>query len=106
MAWLPCEGVTWDEAVRRCQFLTEGGRELADVPQNIWRLPSVEEAVRSMSRHGINSGGVWEAQRATYRVRPDKESPLWNVHSQDNLLRTATETDHERAQIIVYDGKV
>lgn len=102
----PREGVTWHEAVRRCQYLTEEGRELADVPQNVWRLPTVEEAVRSMSRHGVNSGGVWNVQSATYRVRPDKESPLWNVHSQVIYWWTATEIDVEHARIIVYDGKV
>lgn len=104
----PPEGVTWQEAVKRCQFLAQDGKTLADVPQNVWRLPTVEEAVRSMARHRANSGGVWNAQTgtATYRVRPDKESPLWNVHSQVIYWWTATEIDDERAYIIVYDGKV
>ena len=104
----PREGVTWQEAVRRCQYLAQDGKTLADVPQNIWRLPSVEEAVGSMSRHTANSGGVWNTQtaKAAYRVRPDKESPLWNVHSQVIYWWTATEIDDERAYIIVYDGKV
>ena len=84
------DGVGWpreglmNEAVMRCQYLTEDGRALGDIPQNVWRLPTVEEAVRSMSRRGVNSGGTWNEQTrtATYRVRPDKESPLWNVRSQ------------------------
>ena len=102
------EGVPWQEAVRRCQYLTEDGKMLADAPQNIWRLPTVEEAVRSMSRHGVNSGGVWDAQTktATYRIRPDKESPLWNAHSQVIYWWTADEINEENAYIIVYDGKV
>ena len=81
---------------------------LSDIPQNAWRLPTVEEAVRSMSRHGVNSGGTWNEQTrtATYRVRPDKESPLWNVRSQVIYWWTATEVDGERAYIVVYDGKV
>lgn len=102
------EGVHWQEALRRCQYLMKDGQTLADVPQNVWRLPTVEEAVRSMSRHGVNSGGVWDEQTktATYRVRPDKESPLWNVRSQVIYWWTATEIDAESAYIIVYDGKV
>ncbi len=102
------DGVTWQDAVKRCQYLTQDGKTLADVPQNIWRLPTVEETVRSMARHGVNSGGVWDAQtrKATYGVRPDKESPLWNVHSQVIYWWTATEIDNESAYIIVYDGKV
>jgi len=104
----PRDGMTWQEAVSRCQHLAEDGRTLAESPQNVWRLPTVEEAVRSMARHGINSGGNWDGQvkTASYRVRPDKESPLWNVHSQVIYWWTATEIDDERAYIIVYDGKV
>ena len=104
----PREGVTWQESLRRCQHLAEDGRTLAESPQNVWRLPTVEEAVRSMARHGVNSGGVWNGQTkaATYQIRPDKESPLWNVHSQVIYWWTATEIDDEKAYIIVYDGKV
>jgi hypothetical protein len=104
----PRDGMTWQEAVSRCQHLAEDGRTLAESRQNVWRLPTVEEAVRSMARHGINSGGNWDGQAKTanYRVRPDKESPLWNVHSQVIYWWTATEIDDERAYIIVYDGKV
>jgi len=103
----PREGATWHEAVRRCQYLTEDGRTISDDPSSVWRLPTAEEAVRSMSRHGVNSGGVWNEQTKTakYQVRPDKESPLWNVHSQVIYWWTATEVDDERAYIITYDGR-
>lgn len=103
----PRDGVAWHEAVRRCQYLTEDGSTMADVPLNVWRLPMVEEVVRSMSRHGVDSGGVWNEQTktATYRVWPDKESPLWNVHSQVIYWWTATEVDDERAYIVTYDGR-
>jgi len=102
------EGVNWFEATRRCQYLVENGQTLSAIPQNIWRLPTVEEAVRSMSRHGVNSGGVWNSQnrKAAYHTTPDKESPLWNIHSQIIYWWTATAVDDENAYIIVYDGKV
>ena len=66
-----------------CQHLNEDGASLETTTQHIWRLSTVEEAVRSMARHGQNSGGVWDAEaaEATYKNPPDKESPLWNVHS-------------------------
>lgn len=104
----PRDGVSWPEAVRRCQYLTEDGQALADTPQNIWRLPTVEEAARSMSRHGQNCGGGWNSQFAqtSYRLTPDKESPLWNVHSKVIYWWTSTEVDERRAYIMVYDGKV
>jgi hypothetical protein len=61
-----------------------------------------------MARHGENSVGVSDAEaaRATYQTRPDKESPLWNVHSQVIYWWTATEADEDHACIIVHDGKV
>ena len=104
----PPEGTDWFEAQQVCHYLTEDGLTLASWPQNIWRLPTVEEAVRSMSRHGRNSGGVWDAEnaKATYETEPDKESPLWNVHSQVIYWWTATEVDEARASIIAYDGRV
>jgi hypothetical protein len=104
----PRAGMDWYEAQQACQHLSEDGLTLAAAPQHVWRLPTVDEAVRSMARHGQNSGGVWDAERAeaTYETRPDKESPLWNVHSQVIYWWTATEVDEGCAYIIVYDGRV
>jgi hypothetical protein len=103
----PRTGASWYEAQQVCQYLGEDGLTPAPAPQHIWRLPTVDEAVRSMARHGQNSGGVWDAgiAKATYKTTPDKESPLWNAHSQVIYWWTATEVDEEHAYIIVYDGK-
>ena len=104
----PHEGGSWVEAQDACAYLSEDGTSLAAAPQNIWRLPTVDGAVRSMARHGENSGGVWDgdAETAVYQTPPDKESPLWNVYSQVIYWWTATEVDEDHAYIIVYDGKV
>jgi hypothetical protein len=104
----PRAGGNWQTAQHTCQHLGEDGLTLASTPQHIWRLPTVDEAVRSSARHGQNSGGVWDAETAqvTYKTRPDKESSLWNTHSQVIYWWTATEIDEKRAYIIVYDGKV
>jgi hypothetical protein len=104
----PRAGTDWPGAQRACRFLDPGGLALAPQAQDVWRLPTVDEAVRSMARRGRNSGGVWDAESATaaYEVEPDKESPLWNVHSQVIYWWTSTQVDGERAYIIVYDGKV
>ncbi|MGD9887174.1 MAG: hypothetical protein AB7T03_04340 [Bacilli bacterium] len=78
--------------------------------QNFWRLPTVDEAVRSMMLHGENVNGVWnpETLTATYIETPDKESPLWDVHSQVIYYWTADFplNDVEKAFIIVYHGGV
>ncbi|MEJ2737597.1 MAG: DUF1566 domain-containing protein [Anaerolineae bacterium] len=79
----PRTGADWYEAQRICQYLDKDGLTLAHVPQHVWRLPAVDEAVRSMARHGQNSGGVWDAEtsKATFQTEPDKVYHLWNVHS-------------------------
>jgi hypothetical protein len=61
-----------------------------------------------MAKHGQNSGGTWDPlmAEATYQIKPDKESPLWNVHSPVIYWWTATELDKDRAYMIAYDGKV
>ena len=104
----PRTGSNWFEAQQVCQHLSEDGLTIALAPQHIWRLPTVDEAVRSMARHGQNSGGIWNAKiaKASYETPPDKESPLWNVYSQVIYWWTATEVDDEHAYIVVYDGKV
>ncbi|MGD9147184.1 MAG: DUF1566 domain-containing protein [Anaerolineae bacterium] len=104
----PRTGANWYEAQRVCEQLSQDGLTSAPEPQHIWRLPTVDEAVRSMARHGQNSRGGWDAgaAEATYETTPDKESPLWNVYSQVIYWWTATEVDADRAYIIVYDGAV
>jgi hypothetical protein len=81
--WPGKGNATFDEAEKIVSRLTEDGISLADSPQNIWRLPTVDEVVRSLTRDGKNAGGEWnpELREARYRVTPDKESPLWRVHS-------------------------
>jgi hypothetical protein len=97
---------SWAEARDRCARLNDNGTRLLDEPQNIWRLPTVDEAVRSLTRGGENAGGVWDAaaQRATYNMQPDKESPLWDSYAETIYWWTATEVDDEHAWRIVYNG--
>ncbi len=104
----PRDGTDWYEAVEICPMLNLDGKTIASEPQNIWRLPTVDETVRSMAHHGKNSGGVWDDQegKAIYEKRPDKELPLWDIYSQVIYMWTATEVDQENAYIIVYDGKI
>jgi hypothetical protein len=104
----PRKGTDWYEAQQVCAYLGKDGLTLAPVAQHTWRLPTVDEAVRSMARHGQNCAGIWDAETgtATYETTPDKESPLWDAHSQVIYWWTATEADEDHAYIIVYDGKV
>jgi len=104
----PNHSVDWEKARQTCLHLSEDGKTLMKTPQNIWRLPTVEEAVRSMARHGRNSGGEWDAkkERAKYRIKPDKESPLWDTTSQIIYWWTSTEKDENTVYVIIYNGVV
>jgi hypothetical protein len=104
----PDDGVSWHEAVRRCRHLTPDGTALADTPQDVWRLPTVEEVVRSQCLHGRNCGGAWDAAaaHARYDATPDKEPPLWDPYSKVIYWWTATEVDDGHAYIAVYNGQV
>jgi hypothetical protein len=106
--WSRDGNVTWSDAQRRVRYLTADGRDRADEPQNIWRLPTREELVRSLTRHNHNAGGVWDEarQRATYNIRPDKETPLWDPYAPLIYLWTADEVDAQRVWIVVYHGGV
>ena len=106
----PDKGTSWEDAQRICSYLSEDGTLLMPEPQNIWRLPTVDEAVRSMMIHGENAGGVWDPveAKAVYVRTPDKESPLWDLHSKVIYYWTADTSprDAQRAYIIVYHGGV
>ena len=103
----PDHGMPWDEAMRQCQYLTEDGLTLANTPQGIWRLPTVQEVVASLRRHDRNCGGTWDEVhgQARYQTMPDKESPLWDVYSPVIYWWTATEASAEKSYLVAYDGQ-
>jgi hypothetical protein len=104
----PSHYASWQDAERGCKYLAVDGRSLTDQPQNLWRLPTVDEAVRSMVFRGRNAGGIWDPvlHRASYRVQPDKDSPLWKAHSQVIYWWTDTQAGPGRAYRIAYNGYV
>jgi len=62
-----------------CRYLGADGTTLMDTPQDIWRMPTTDEVVRSLVRHGENAGCVWHGEirtQALCDIQPDKESPL------------------------------
>lgn len=101
-------GFSWADAARRCRYLSADGLTLLPEPAYIWRLPTADEAVRSLTRHGQNAGGVWDAAagQASYAIQPDKETPLWDPHSMVIYWWSADEIDETYAYRIVYNGLV
>ena len=106
----PDAGVSWDEARMICAHLSEDGLTIVEEELGIWRLPTVDEAVRSMQLHGEAAGGEWDAskQKAVYERTPDKETPLWDVNSPIIYYWTAETSaeDETQAYIITYDGGI
>ncbi len=102
------DSVDWNEAMDLASRLSEDGTKLMNEPVNYWRLPTVDEAVSSLTRGGENAGGEWDAEkkRATYRIQPDKESPLWRLWAETIYWWTSTEDGSDRAYRIVYNGQV
>lgn len=100
--------ITWNEAMRRCRYLSEDGTHLESSPRDLWRLPTVDEVVRSQHRRGANAGGSWDPSKrvASYRVMPDKESPLWNPYTQVIYWWTADSADADRAFFAVFNGQI
>jgi len=105
----PEHGANWFEAARACNYLEQDGKTVAATPQEIWRLPTAEEGVRSMVRHGRNAGGRLDPDarmKASYQTQPDKETPLWNPHSMIIYWWTSTELNGNRALRVTYNGWV
>ena len=104
----PSTGVSFEEAQRRCQYLRADGLQLSESPRNIWRLPTVDEVARSMTREGRNVRGEWNEhwKHASFARTPDKESPLWDPHSQVIYWWTSSRDDAGRVYRIVFNGRV
>jgi len=103
--WPKQGAIGYEQSKRICSMLSADGLRLESKPVNIWRLPTMDEAVRSMARHGKNCGGVWDpaTRKAAYAVRPDKEPPLWDPYSEVIYWWTSTETENGEPLIIVSD---
>ena len=106
--WSRDGNVTWDKALDQVSRLTADGLSLADEPQNIWRLPTRGEIVRSLTRNNLNAGGTWNAEngQASYKRKPDKESPLWDPFAPLVYLWTSEQRDDDHAWIVVYHGGI
>jgi hypothetical protein len=102
-----------DDGVRSARLVEGNGVRLAWAPGGPgrparWRLPPIEEAVSSITRHSRSAHGDWNATTgiATYTVQPDKESPLWNTRSKVIYWWTGSATDSAHAHMIACDDNV
>jgi hypothetical protein len=92
-----------------CRYLSEDGLTLESEPQSIWRMPTVDELVRSLPRHGQNAGCIWNGEFAAQvrcDVVPDKETPLWATEQVPVYYSAADEYDASRGYFVSYNGFV
>jgi hypothetical protein len=103
----PLKGTNWQTAKSNCARLSNNGTILLDNEINIWRLPSRQEIVASLTRKNNNSMGfIDEFGVAQYKIKPDKETPLWNPHSQVIYYWTNESKNQEQAFLVAYNGYI
>ncbi|MFC2122657.1 hypothetical protein ACFLRP_03120 [Bacteroidota bacterium] len=88
-------------------YLSEDGLTIMNEPQYIWRMPTVDEIVRSLVRHGENARCTWDgkSKQADCQVLPDKETPLWAPDWSPIYYWAADEYDEHKAYYVSYTGK-
>jgi len=92
-----------------CRYLNAGGTTLSDTPQNIWRMPTVDEIVRSLGRHGVNAGCAWQGElgrQVQCAIEPDKESPLWATDHPAIYYWAADDYHDSLGYFVAYNGTV
>ncbi len=91
-----------------CRYLSEDGSTLMAERQDIWRMPTAEEIVRSLVRGGENAGCTWdgESEKALCERSPNKETPLWAPDEAPIYYWSADEYDEGEAYYISYNGRV
>lgn len=94
------------QATGLCRYLSEDGSTLMIEPQDVWRMPTADEIVRSLVRHGENAGCTWDgrSESADCQTRPDKETPLWAPDRSPIYYWSADEYDAEEAYYVSYAG--
>lgn len=91
-----------------CAYLNEEGTALLEEPRYIWRMPTVDEIVRSLTRNGKNAGCLWDEKthHADCRISPDKETPLWAPDEATIYYLAAGEYDAVHAFCVNYTGGI
>jgi hypothetical protein len=94
------------EATGLCRYLSEDGSSLMTEPQDIWRMPTADEIVRSLVRGGENAGCTWDGEswEADCDRQPNKDTPLWASDEQPIYYWAADEYDEEMAWYVPFTG--
>ncbi len=92
-----------------CLYLNEDGLTLNEKPQNIWRMPTVDELVRTLSLHDQNAGCSWDGSKGRMQpctLAPDKETPLWAPNQSPIYYWAAEEYNTTYGYFVSFNGFV
>jgi hypothetical protein len=94
------------ETTGLCRYLSEDGTTLMPEPQDIWRMPTTDEIVRSLVRGGENAGCTWdgESTHANCSRQPNKDTPLWAPDEEPIYYWSVDEYDEESAWYVPFTG--
>lgn len=92
-----------------CLYLSKDGLTLETEPQNIWRMPTIDEYALSFARHGENAGCIWQGEghdKMICDTLPDKETPLWAPDMEPIYYWAAEEYSDREGYYVSYNGWV
>jgi hypothetical protein len=94
------------QATGLCRYLSEDGTDLMADPQNMWRMPTTDELVRSLVRGDEPAGCVWDgiSSNAECTMQPNKDTPLWNPNASPIYYYSSEEYDADTAWYVPYTG--
>jgi len=94
------------QATGLCRYLSANGKSVLPEPQDVWRLPTADEIVRSLVRQGESAGCTWDgvSARAECARQPNKDAPLWAPDEAPIYYWAGDEYDAGEAWYVPYTG--
>ena len=91
-----------------CAYLDADGMALLPEPTFVWRLPTPDEVLRSLTRNGENAGCTWDGRspHAVCLESTNKETPLWAPDERPIYYWTSAEQDQENALGVNYQAGI
>ncbi len=89
-----------------CRYLSEDGKTLMDEPQNVWRMPTTEEIIRSLVSGGQNAVCKWDGKSgsAACQKQPNKDTPLWASDQEVIYYWSRDQYNQQEAWYVPYSG--
>ena len=87
-----------------CRYLSGDGTTLMAEPQDIWRMPTAKEIVRSLVGNGQTAWCTLDGESINCIGRPNKDTPLWAPDEEPIYYWAGDEYDEEEAWYVPHNG--